>query len=146
MCSCVVGVRPVQLVPGQYSGTCIAYELAQSFRGSTKFKLAFAVDAEHEKEPVIEAYFNVKKLIDRERDLFEIGFHSDLYRNTVRLAKAPKTVAKFTSDDFIQFYLNKKFILRVEHVTKDSNNRELHREAWYSKVAFIEAFKETEGS
>ena len=41
MSSCVVGAKPVQLVPGVYTGTCISHEVAPSFRGSIKLKMAF---------------------------------------------------------------------------------------------------------
>ena len=135
---CVIGSEPVLLVPDKYSGTCISYEVAPSFRGSTKLKFAFKID--YKDEPVIEAYFNVRKSDTNE--LFTIGYHSDLYRNTVRLSKKPREVKDFSDKDFINFYLNNEFILIVETITTDSNNRSLSKDTQYSKVGFIESFKE----
>jgi len=144
MSSCVVGAKPVQLVPGVYTGTCISHEVAPSFRGSIKLKMAFRIEMDNETTTVIEAYYNVKK--STSNNAFEIGYHSDLYRNTVRLYKDPKAVEHFSCDDFIDFYLNKTFKVEVEYVVKNSNHRPLTKDTYYSRVAFIQSLKDTEES
>ena len=136
--SSIDGVKLPLLVPGTYTGTCISYELNHSFSGSAKLKFAFRID--YKNDPVIHSYFNIKKTSKTE---FRVGRSRALFRNTVFLLKKPEEIEDFESNDFINFYLNKDFNLQVETVHKDSNRRELPEYCKYSKVAFIDSFKQT---
>ena len=140
MTNCIEGVDTPHIVPGEYNAACISYELKYGFNNQPKIYLSFKIEMESEEDIVLIKYFNLKKITDLSKSEFIVGIKSDLFRDTVLLLKSKKTVKGFDSNDFINAYLGKVFIVDVISETNKSNKQSLDKELWYSKVDFIKEY------